>query len=356
MSDDGGGKTTLPTDQLKQELLELAKAARQRAMHSLTQNVGQRLTKMAQGKGKEVASSVAGAAKGAVEDVAEAGTEAVGDKAKEAVGGGGVGGIAKTVAKKGAGAVADKAKQAVGAGGDGGDGGGGGGGGGKVINIVEGIDVGVPVSVAYNQWTQFEDFPDFMKKVEKVDQESDTELSWRAQVLWSHRDWKSTIIEQVPDEKIVWKSEGAKGYVDGAVTFHELSPNLTKILLVLEYYPQGFFEKTGNLWRAPGRRARLELKHFRRHVMTDVILHPEEIQGWRGEIHDSEVTSQEEQGEEEQGEEEQPEQARDEQEQGEQEQQDEEQQPQKARGEQEQQEEQKPRRGQREREPAQSSG
>jgi uncharacterized membrane protein len=338
MTDDGAGKTTLPTDQLKQELRELAKAARQRAMHSLTQNVGQRLTKMAQGKGKEVASSVAdtakGAAKGAAEDVAEAGTEAVGDKAKEAVGGGGIGGIAKTVAKKGAGAVADKAKQAVGLGGDG-DGGGGGGGGGKVINIVEEINVGVPVSVAYNQWTQFEDFPDFMKKVEKVDQESDTELSWRAQVLWSHRDWKSTIIEQMPDEKIVWKSEGAKGYVDGAVTFHELSPNLTKILLVLEYYPQGFFEKTGNLWRAQGRRARLELKHFRRHVMTDVILHPEEIKGWRGEIHDSEVASQEEQGEEEQGEQEQGEQEQPEEARGEQEQQDQEQQPQEARGEQE---------------------
>lgn len=61
--------------------------------------------------------------------------------------------------------------------------------------------------------------------------------------------------------------------------------------MVLEYYPQGFFEKTANLWRAQGRRVRLELKHFRRHVMTQVALHPEEVQGWRGEIHDSEVTS-----------------------------------------------------------------
>ena len=77
-------------------------------------------------------------------------------------------------------------------------------------------------------------------------------------------DWKSTIIDQVPDQRIVWQSEGAKGYVNGTVTFHEIGPNLTKILVVLEYYPQGFFEKTANLWRAQGRRVRLELKHFRR--------------------------------------------------------------------------------------------
>ncbi len=186
--------------------------------------------------------------------------------------------------------VKDKLKGAL----PGGDGGGGGGGGSsKVTNIVEEIDVGVPLEVAYNQWTMFSEFPDFMKKVEKVDEESETEHSWRAQILWSHRDWKSTITDQVPNERIVWKSEGAKGYVDGAITFHELAPNLTKILIVLQYYPQGFFEKTGNLWRAQGRRARLELKHFRRHVMTETLLHPEEVEGRQQVIHDGEVQQQE---------------------------------------------------------------
>ncbi len=159
----------------------------------------------------------------------------------------------------------------------------------KLTNIVESIDLGVPVSLAYNQWTQFTDFPTFMKKVESVEQPEEQKLNWKAQVLWSHRTWESTILEQVPDDKIVWRSKGAKGYVDGAVTFHELAPNLTRILLVLEYHPQGMFERTGNLWRAQGRRARLELKHFRRHVMTDAILHPDEIEGWRGVIEDSEV-------------------------------------------------------------------
>ena len=161
----------------------------------------------------------------------------------------------------------------------------------KLTNIVESIDVGVPVRLAYNQWTQYNDFPRFMKKLENVDKNRNEEqkTNWKAQVFWSHRTWEATVIEQVPDERIIWRSKGQKGHVDGAVTFHELGPNLTRILLVLEYHPQGMFEHTGNLWRAQGRRARLELKHFRRHMMTQAILHPDEIEGWRGTIHDGEV-------------------------------------------------------------------
>ena len=162
----------------------------------------------------------------------------------------------------------------------------------KVTNIVEEIDVPVPRSVAYNQWTQFEDFPSFMKKVENVSQESDEKMKWQAKILWSKRTWESKIIEQVPDEKIVWKSSGEKGRVNGAVTFHELAPNLTRILMTLEYHPGGLFEHTGNIWRAQGRRARLELKHFRRHVSTHTLLEQEQenLEGWRGEIKEGSVT------------------------------------------------------------------
>jgi hypothetical protein len=177
--------------------------------------------------------------------------------------------------------------------------GGGGGGDGKgqklkVTNIVETMDVGVPLDLAYNQWTQFKDFPSFMKKVESVEQEADEKLSWKAQILWSHRTWESNILEQIPDRRIVWRSKGAKGYVDGAVTFHELAPELTRITLILEYHPQGFFEHTGNLWRAQGRRARLEFKHFCRHMTSQAVLHPDEIEGWRGEIRDGEVVKEHE--------------------------------------------------------------
>jgi uncharacterized membrane protein len=161
----------------------------------------------------------------------------------------------------------------------------------KLTNIVESTDVGVPVTLAYNQWTQYNDFPKFTKKVESAEKNRDEEqkVNWKAQVFWSHRTWEATVIEQVPDERIVWRSKGQKGHVDGAVTFHELAPNLTRVLLVLEYHPQGMFERTGNLWRAQGRRTRLELKHFRRHMMTQGVLHPDDIEGWRGTIHDGEV-------------------------------------------------------------------
>lgn len=171
-------------------------------------------------------------------------------------------------------------------------GGGSDGGGGKATkstNIIETIDVGVPVSVAYNQWTEFGAFPSFMKKVESVEAEDDNKITFKAKIFLSHRTWESTIIEQVPDERIVWKSKGEKGHVDGAVTFHDIGPNLTRILVVLEYYPQGLFEKTANIWEAQGRRARAELRHFRRHVMTRTILEPDEVEGWRGVIEDGEV-------------------------------------------------------------------
>ncbi|SDZ10072.1 Polyketide cyclase / dehydrase and lipid transport [Micromonospora pattaloongensis] len=159
----------------------------------------------------------------------------------------------------------------------------------KVTNIVETVDVGAPVRLVYDQWTQVSDFPRFMKKVEHAERESDRKLTWKAQVLWSHREWESTVVEQVPDERIIWRSTGRKGSVDGAVSFHELAPGLTRIVVVLEYHPQGLFERTGNLWRAPGRRARLELKHFVRHVMTETVRHPEGVTGWRGEIRDGRV-------------------------------------------------------------------
>jgi uncharacterized membrane protein len=175
-------------------------------------------------------------------------------------------------------------------------------GGSKITNMVEDIDVGVPVRVAYDQWTQYRDWPSFMKKVERADHTDDTKVAVGAKVFWSSRAWTAEIVEQVPDERIVWRSDGAKGHVDGIVTFHEIAPRLTKILVVLEYHPHGFFEKTGNLWRAQGRRARLELKHFRRHVMTNTLLDPDSVEGWRGEIRDGEVVrSHEEALEEEDG-------------------------------------------------------
>lgn len=160
----------------------------------------------------------------------------------------------------------------------------------KLTNIVESVDVGVPIRLAYNQWTTYRDFPSFTKKVENAEPNDEhTKVNWKAQVFWSHREWEATIIDQRPDERIIWRSKGQKGHVDGAVTFHELTPTLTKIVMILEYHPQGLFERTGSLWRAQGRRVRLELKHFQRHVMAHALLGPDDIEGWRGVIEQGEV-------------------------------------------------------------------
>jgi Polyketide cyclase / dehydrase and lipid transport len=159
----------------------------------------------------------------------------------------------------------------------------------KVTVISEQQDIGLPLRTTYDLWTRFTDFPSFMKKVEKVDQADDANVNWQAQVWWSRRSWQSQIIEQVPDSHIVWRSTAPKGRPDGGVTFTALGPNLTHVALIIEYYPKGFFEQTANIWRAQGRRARLEFQHFRRHAISHVRVHPEDVEGWRGIIHDGEV-------------------------------------------------------------------
>jgi uncharacterized membrane protein len=259
----------LPTDRLRGEVQNLVGALGDRALETVRDKVSgvtERLTNYAE-QGGGGGSSLIGAVTGARElaegkspgrAVLGAGMATVKEKVKNLFGGGGKGSGGKKL---------------------------------KLTNIVEFIDVGVPPRVAFNQWTQFSDFPSFMKKVENAERQSESEekIHWKAQVWWSHRSWESTIQSQVPDQQIVWRSKGDKGHVDGSVTFHELAPNLTRILVVLEYHPQGLFERTGNLWRAQGRRARLELKHFRRHVMTQTILHPDDVEGWRGVIEDGKV-------------------------------------------------------------------
>lgn len=274
-------ETPKQANPIKGSVQQLIDAVGQRALSSVTGKVGAvsgRLTDYAKGNGG-LLSALTGAEKPvkAVAGAALSGTKNATGLAGKAVG--------KAV-KNTAGKAMDKAKGAL-------PGQGGSGDKLKVTNIVEGIDIGIPVSAAYDQWTRFTDFPTFMKKVQDVEQVSDTEVTWKARIFFSDRSWDTEIIEQVPDIRIVWRTTSDRLRVDGAVTFHEVTPDLTRVVLVLEYHPQGFFEKTANIWRAQGRRARLELKHFRRHAMTQTILRPEEVEGWRGEIHDGEVMDEE---------------------------------------------------------------
>ena len=251
-----------PTGALQASLQQLAGTFTDRAVSSVSDRLGgatDRLTDFAEnGGGKGLLEAVTG-----LEDVSKP---------------------VKSMVKKGFGDMGDKVKSLFG-----GKGKGKGGKKIKLTNIVEHIDVGAPVDLVYRQWTQFAEFPKYMKKLEHVEQVSDEKLQWKAQIFLSHRSWESTITEQVPNDRIIWRSKGNKGYIDGAITFHELAPNLTRVLVVLEYHPQGLFERTGNIWRAQGRRIRLELKHFQRQLMTDALLHPDDIEGWPGEIRDGEV-------------------------------------------------------------------
>lgn len=160
-----------------------------------------------------------------------------------------------------------------------------GGGGQKPTVILEYVDVGVPVREAYDQWTQFQEFSTYAKGVKSASAAGDTDSDWQLKIFLSSRSWKAHVTEQVPDQRISWTSEGAKGTTKGVVTFHPLGEQLTRVLLVVEYYPKGLFEKTGNIWRAQGRRVRLDLKHFARHLS----MRGEASDGWRGEIRDGEV-------------------------------------------------------------------
>jgi len=162
-----------------------------------------------------------------------------------------------------------------------------GGAGNKPTVIIESVDVGVDRRTAYDQWTQYQDFSTFAKGVKSANRADDTQSDWQLKIFWSNRSWKAKTTEQVPDEKISWTSEGAKGTTKGVVSFHRLDDNLTRVLLVIEYYPKGLFEKTGNIWRAQGRRARLDLKNYVRFI----TLKGEAEDGWRGEIRDGEVVT-----------------------------------------------------------------
>ncbi|MFB9458674.1 SRPBCC family protein [Streptomyces antimycoticus] len=284
-----GGGGALPTDRLVKEAQGLLAALGERALESVTH------------LGKNPGTASLGPLKGGLEQVKEKVVDTAKEQVKEKV---------KDQVKE---KVVDKAKSFIPGLGGGGDSGKGG----KklkVTNIVEQIDVGAPLSLTYNLWTEWENFPSYMKKVEDVqnqgedegeDEEPGTESEWKAQVFWSHRKWQAEVVEQVPDKRIIWTSRADKGHVDGTITFHELAPELTRILFVLEYWPQGFMERTGNLWRAQGRRVRLELKHFRRHLMREVLLNPDEVVGWRGVVRDGEIVEgdEREEGEPEEGEE-----------------------------------------------------
>jgi len=145
--------------------------------------------------------------------------------------------------------------------------------------IEESIEVNVPVSTAYNQWTQFEEFPKFMKGVCEVSQVDDTHLHWRAKIGRKEEEWDAEITEQIPDQRIAWHSTGGAENA-GVLTFHKISDSTTRIMLQMDYGPKGFMEGLGDALGAVKIRTRGDLKRFKKFIED----RGSETGAWRGSV------------------------------------------------------------------------
>lgn len=128
--------------------------------------------------------------------------------------------------------------------------------------IEESIEIEVPVSTAYEQWTEFESFPRFMDGIERVEQTDDTHLRWSAEVAGQKREWDAEITEQQPGHRIAWKALGQDG-PNGAVTFHQLDDSRTKVMVQMDYDPEGMKESVGSAVGMDSRRVKGDLKSFK---------------------------------------------------------------------------------------------
>ena len=152
--------------------------------------------------------------------------------------------------------------------------------------IDQSIDVKVPLHTAYNQWTQFEDFPRFMEGVEQVHQLNETTLEWRAKVAGVEKSWRARIVEQVPDQRITWVSTGGARN-GGTVSFTSLGPDMTRVNLLLEVEPEGPAEQAGTALGVLRNRVTGDLERFRDFIEARGT----ETGAWRGEIREGAETA-----------------------------------------------------------------
>lgn len=141
------------------------------------------------------------------------------------------------------------------------------------------IEVNVPVSTAYNQWTQFESFPQFMEGVKEVRQLNDTHLHWSADIGGKHKEWDAEITEQIPDQRIAWRSTtGAPN--GGVVTFHRIDDNTTRIMVQMDYEPEGAAETVGDAVGVFSHRVKGDLERFKEFIESRGY----ETGAWRGQV------------------------------------------------------------------------
>jgi uncharacterized membrane protein len=153
-----------------------------------------------------------------------------------------------------------------------------------MATIEKSIEIDVPIRVAYNQWTQFEEFPRFMEGVKRVEQRSENRLYWEAEIAGKEETWDAVITEQTPDRRIAWtNTSGAKN--GGVVSFEAVSPSVTRVTLQIEYEPEGLVENVGSALGVVDRRVEGDLERFKEFIQG----RGRETGAWRGEIHDQQV-------------------------------------------------------------------
>jgi uncharacterized membrane protein len=150
--------------------------------------------------------------------------------------------------------------------------------------IVKTLELNVPVRTAYDQWTQFEEFPRFMEGVTKVEQLDDTTLEWTAKIGGIERSWRAEITEQEPDRRIAWRSTGGARN-DGVVTFEPIGEGRSRIRLQLDVEPSDPVEAAGDVIGIVERQAEGDLKRFEEYIET----RREPSGAWRGEVHGGDV-------------------------------------------------------------------
>ena len=148
-----------------------------------------------------------------------------------------------------------------------------------MASVTKSIDVHVPISTAYNQWTQFETFPQFMGGVEQVQQLDDRHMHWKVSVGGQQREFDAEVTEQHPEERIAWKSTDGKTHA-GVVTFHKLAPEDTRVTVQLEWQPEGVTEKAGAVVGMDDRQVSSDLDRFKSFIEQRGL----ETGAWRGEV------------------------------------------------------------------------
>ncbi|MFG3281327.1 SRPBCC family protein [Streptomyces sp. NPDC048111] len=146
--------------------------------------------------------------------------------------------------------------------------------------VEESIEVAVPVSVAYNQWTQFEEFPRFMGGVERIEQRTPTLTHWVTKVDGVSREFDAQVVEQIPDERVAWTTVDGEVRQAGVVTFHRLDDRTTKVMLQMEHEPHGAAEKTAEMLGVVKRQVTQDLKRFKSYIEGRGA----ETGGWRGQV------------------------------------------------------------------------